>query len=73
MARRVRAVNVRDYKIEVMKKLMDLLATKGYATNVFGLSMDRFKFYCESVGGVFVKNLNRQYCKRKDYEFIVIR
>jgi hypothetical protein len=73
MARRIRAMNVRDYKIEVMKKLMDLLATKGYATNIFYLSRDRFKFYCESVGGVFVVNLGRQYCKRKDYEFVVIR
>jgi len=65
-----RKMGRRDAKVELMKMLMDLLASKGYVSrDRLGISMDRFKFYCEAVGGVVVGN----YCKRKDFEFKVVR
>jgi len=59
----------RDAKVEKMKLLMYLLASKGYATkdDIGILSDDTFKFYCLSVGGVVVK-YHKLYCKRSDFE-----
>jgi len=72
MARRkkINKLSRRDAKIEIIKTLMELLASKGFAYN-WGLSNDRFKFYCECAGGVPV-NYGRLICKRKDFDLKVL-
>jgi len=49
--------------------MMDKLAQKGFVRHSeLNISLDRFKFYCEMVGGVVVDKI----CKRKDFEIKIL-